>query len=449
MSVTDTIVKATVFDIPTATKLVDVAPEGEGILLPEVISFNYYEAVLEDFITADLTILDSAGLVDEAFDKCGVRQFCPVTIEFSDPSKGTDWEKDRTDFVFTGDNCFFVNRVINQVIKGKKKQYTLELINRDAIVALSKNVKTSWPPDSSTKVDYNTIVNDLLGNYVQTAKNKGPVMEEMSEAIPKLQGHNFKVYELLDSMCQYATPKGTDGSGVEETRPAGYVFYETYDEYRFDSIHKLMTEPYKLVSAYKVMPVNDNATGPEEATQTILSYKFYDGNTQSSLLEEIAAKKRGKPKTQIIDGQRATFPLIEKLPPKTVEDKCLKAPSDGDFTTIKYLEQTEYSIEYYNTCKPDALDNEPPNPELTALNYGAMLDMLKTKTSTIRVPGNLSLSAGDHIALDFPLIKGDSGKAAEASDKYSGAYLITKINHRVEDITHLYTHMEICKLVES
>lgn len=449
MSVTDTIVKATVFDIPSATKLVDLAPEGEGILLPEVISFNYYEAVLEDFITAELTILDSAGLVDEAFDKCGVRQFCPVTIELSDPSKGTDWEKDRVDFEFTGDNCFYVNRVINQVVKGKKKQYTLELINRDAIVALSKNVKSSWPPDSSTKVDYNTIVDDLLGRYVSTAKNKAPVMEEMAESIPKLQGHNFKVYELLNSMCKYATPKGTDGSGGEETRPAGYVFYETYDEYRFDSIHKLMTEPYKLVSGYKVSPVNDNATGPEEASQTILSYKFYDGATQSSLLEEIAAKKRGKPKTQVLDVQRDTFPLIEKLPPKTVEDKCLKAPSDGEFTTIKYLEQTQYSIEYYNTCKGDALDNEPPNPELTALNYGAMLDMLKTKTSTIRVPGNLSLSAGDHIELDFPLIKGDSGKAAEASDKYSGAYLITKINHRVEDITHLYTHMEICKLVES
>ena len=449
MSVTDTIVKATVFNIPSATKLVDLKPEGEGILFPEVISFNYYEAVLEDFITADLTILDSAGLVDEAFDKCGVRQFCPVQIEFADPSRGTDWEKDRTEFSFTGDNCFYVNRVVNQVIKGKKKQYTLELINKDAIVALSKNVKSSWPPDSSTKVDYNTIVSDLLGNYVQTAKNKEPVMEEMTESIPKLQGHNFKVYELLNSMCQYATPKGTDGSGVEETRPAGYVFYETYDEYRFDSIHKMITEPYRLNYGYKVMPVNDNATGPEEASQTILSYKFYDGNTQSSLLEEIAAKKRGKPKTQVLDVQRDTYPVIEKLPPKTVEDKCLKAASDGEFTTIKYLEQTQYSIEYYNTCKGDALDNEPPNPELTALNYGAMLDMLKTKTSTIRVPGNLSLSAGDHIELDFPLIKGDSGKAAEASDKYSGAYLITKINHRVEDITHLYTHMEICKLVES
>jgi len=449
MSVTDTIVKATVFDIPSASKLVDLAPEGKGVLLPEVISFNYYEAVLEDFITADITVLDSAGLVDESFNKCGVRQFCPITIEFPDPSKGTKWQKDRTEFDFTGDNCFYVNRVVNQITQGKKKQYKLELVNKDAIIALSKNVKSSWPPDSSTKVDYNTIVDDLLGRYVSTAKNKAPVMEEMTESIPKLQGHNFKVYELLNSMCKYATPKGTDGSGGEETRPAGYVFYETYDEYRFDSIHKLITEPYRLNYGYKVMPVNDNATGPKEASQTILSYKFYDGQTQSSLLEEIAAKKRGKPKTQVLDVQRDTYPVIEKLPPKTVEDKCLKAPSDGEFTTIKYLEQTQYSIEYYNTCKGDALDNEPPNPELTALNYGAMLDMLKTKVSTIRVPGNLSLSAGDHIELDFPLIKGDSGKAAEASDKYSGAYLITKINHRVENITHLYTHMEICKLVES
>lgn len=449
MSVTDTNITVSVFNIPTATKLVDMKPEGMGIMFPEVITFNYYESVLEDFITAELTILDSAGLVDEAFDKCGVRQFCPVEISVIDPSADTEWERERRLLEFVGDNCLFVNNVSDQIIQGKKKQYTLELVNRDAIVALSKNVKSSWPPDSSTKVDYNTIVDDLLGRYISTPKDKTPVMEYMTETIGKLQGHNFKVYELLNSMCKYATPKGTDGSGPEETRPAGYAFYETYGEYRFDPIHKLMTEPYRLKSAYKVMPVNDEQTGPAEAAQSILSYKFYDGATQSSLLEEIATKKRGKPETQVLDVQRNTFTKIEKLPPKTVEDKCLKAASDGEFTTVKYLEQSQYQIEYYNTCDETALDNEPTNPELTSMNYGAMLDLLKSKVSTIRVPGNLSLSAGDHLELDFPLIKGDSGKAAEASDKYSGQYLITRINHRVEDISHLYTHIEICKLVES
>jgi len=449
MSVTDTSILVNVYNIPSASKLVDLKPDGMGIPFPEVISFNYYESVLEDFITADVTILDSAGLVDEAFDKCGVRQFCPVEVFVNDPGVGTEWERERTGLEFKGDNCFFVNRVVNQVAQGRKKQYTLELINRDAIVALSKNVKSSWPPDKSTKVDYNTIVDDLLGRYIQTAKDKGPVMEYMTESIPKLQGHNFKVYELLNSMCKYATPKGTDGSGPEETRPAGYVFYETYDQYRFDPISKLLSEPFRSNFAYKVMHVNDNSKGPKEVAQTILSYTFYDGQTQSSLLEEIATKKRGKPKTQVLDVQTDSYPLIEKLPPKSVEDKCLKAASDGDFTTVKYLEQTQYSIEYYNTCKGDALDNEPTNPELTSMNYGAVLDTLKSKTSKVRVPGNLSLCAGDHIELDFPLIKGDSGKATEASDKYSGTYLITTVNHRVEQIKHLYTYMEICKLVES
>ena len=456
MSVTEPNVRAIqakVYDIPNSNKLVELAPSGDSVEFPEVISFNYYESLYESFITADITILDSAGAVDEAFGKCGVRQFCPVEIVVNDPSIGTDWEKERPKFEFAGDNCFYVNRVVNQLIKGKKKQYTLELINRDAIVALSKNVKSSWPPDETTKVDYNTVVDDILGRYIQTAKNKAPVMEQMTESVAKVQGHNKLVYQLLNSMCNPATPKGTDGSGKEETRPAGYVFYETYGEYRFDSINKILTDAFRIDSkkgtAYQVKFVNDNQTGPALASQTILSYKFYDGATQSSLLEEIATKKRGKPKTIVLDPQRNVDKVIEKLSPKTMDDKCLKAASDGDFTTVKYIEQTEYQIEYYNVCDDTALNNEPINPVLSSMNYGAMLDMLKSKASTIRVPGNLSLSAGDHLYVDFPLIKGDSGNADQASDKYSGVYLITKINHRIEDINHVYTHMEICKLVES
>ncbi len=456
MSVTEPNVRAIqakVYDIPNSNKLVELAPSGDSVEFPEVISFNYYESLYESFITADITILDSAGTIDEAFGKCGVRQFCPVEIVVNDPSIGTDWEKERPKFEFAGSNCFYVNRVVNQLIKGKKKQYTLELINRDAIVALSKNVKSSWPPDETTKVDYNTVVDDVLERYIQTAKNKAPVMEQMTESVAKVQGHNKLVYQLLNSMCKPATPKGTDGSGKEETRPAGYVFYETYGEYRFDSINKILTDPFRIDnekgSSYQVKFVNDNQAGPALASQIILSYKFYDGATQSSLLEEIAAKKRGKPKTIVLDPQRNVDKVIEKLSPKTMDDKCLKAASDGDFTTVKYIEQTEYQIEYYNVCDETALNNEPINPVLSSMNYGAMLDMLKSKASTIRVPGNLSLSAGGHLYLDFPLIKGDSGNADQASDKYSGVYLITKINHRIEDINHVYTHMEICKLVES
>ena len=454
MSASETEVKtiqARVFDLPTAGKLTDILPEGEPVEFPEIISFDYYESLYDLFITAELTVFDSSGNIDKGFGGCGVRQFCPVEIELNDPSLGKKWERERPALNFIGDNCFYVNRVRNQIVQGKKKQYTLELINRDALVSIQRGVKSAWPPNESKGIDYNTVVSDIMTQYIKTKKDTSRIMEEMSESVAKVMGNNYKPYRMLDYICSKATPKasGADSGGTEETRPAGYLFHETYDEYRFPSIYKLVTEAYNLVEAhsqYSVSIVNDADAGPKDAAYTLLGYKFYDGETQATLLEEVESKKRGKTKKVLLDSQRNVVREIIKQAP---QQSCFAAVADGDFQMTQYIPQTEYQIEYYNTCEEDALDNQPPNPELTSLNYGALLDMLRKQTSTIRVNGNWSLSAGDHIYIDFPEIQGDGVKMVELSAKYSGQYLITKLNHKVEDIQHVYTHMEICKLVES
>ena len=447
------LIQARVFDVPrSASKLTDIAPEGDSIEFPEIISFNYFESLYEPFIYASITIFDSSGKIDKAFGGCGVRQFCPVEIELIDPSNGTEWQREYPMLQFFGDNCFYVSRVVNQVSQGKKKQYTLELINKDSLVSLSRSIRNAWPPDKSTKVDYNTVIKDILTKYIKTGKDTSKVMSEMTESVAKVMGNNMKPYALINHICSKATPKASGATGgKEETRPSGYLLYETYDEYRFDSIHRLITEPYKFNaphSSYGLKPVNDNQVGPEEESYVILSYKFYEEQNQSSLLEEIAAKKRGKPNIKVLDVSRNTFKEIEKLSPKTTSDKCLVTSVDGDFGPVTVITQTEYQYEYYNTCDNSALDNEPTNPELTSLNYGALLDMLKSKTSSLRVKGNLSLSVGDHIFITLPEIQGEGDKGSEISAKYSGYYLITKINHKVESIDSLYTHLEICKLVE-
>lgn len=445
-------ITAVIYDVPTASKVADISAEGEGLPFPEVISFAYYESLYEPFMRASITIADSSGKIDKAFNNCGVRQYCAVEVFVKDPTIQTEYERERPELTFSGYNLFFVDRVVNQLIEGKKKIYTLELITRDSLLSLSTTIKSAWPPDNTTKIDYNTVVDDILVKYIKTYKNKGPVMEEMTETVGKIMGNNMKPYQLINQICSKATPKASNSGGKEETRPAGYLFYETYDEYRFDSIHKLITGPVNFNgdhSIYSIKPVNDSDTGRKEASYVIVSYKFYDGTNQSSLLEEVLSAKRGKPAKNVLDVQRNVFKKIEKLPPKTIEDKCLKSASDEDFTPVTYTQQTEYQIEYYNTCDETALDNEPTNPELTSMNYGALLDMLKSKTSTVRIPGNLSLSCGDHIYIDFPLIQGEGAKQTESSTKYSGYYLITQLVHKVEDIRNVYTELEICKLVEA
>lgn len=447
------IIFAEVYDIPSASKLTDIAPEGKSENFPEVVGFEYFENILDPFVRANLTILDSSGVIDTAFNHCGVRQFCPVEVTLYDPSHEKDWKRDRSVFEFVGDNCFYVNRVKDQVAQGKKKAYTLELITRDSLVALSRTIKSAWPPDDSKGIDYNTVVSDVLNKYIKTSKDYSYVMDAMSESVDKIMGNGRKPIELINNICTRATPKGTaTGGGVEETRPTGYAFYETYDSYKFDSIYKLLTEASNLNTnhgRYDLSIVNTPESTEKEAAYSILGYKFYDGTTQTSLLEEITAKTRGKAKTLLLDHERSSYKTIEKLTPETVVSPCLKAASDNDFAPVKTVTQSEYQIEYYNTCEPDALDNRPPNPELSSMNYGALLDTLKSRTSTIRINGNLSLSAGNHLYIDFPLIKGDGVKQTELSAKYSGIYLISKINHYVKDINHVYTTAEICKLVTS
>ena len=93
MSVTEPNVRAIqakVYDIPETDKLVGLNPSGDAIEFPEVISFNYYESLFESFITADITILDSAGAVDEAFDKCGVRQLLSMILALEPNGRNLD-----------------------------------------------------------------------------------------------------------------------------------------------------------------------------------------------------------------------------------------------------------------------------------------------------------------------------------------------------------------------
>jgi hypothetical protein len=440
------------YNVPTASKVAEIAPEGEPKNFPDIISFSYFESVYDSFVSAVIEVFDSTGELDKAFDNCGIRPFCPVEIIITDPSDGTNFAREKTKLEFTGDKCFYVRRIVDQITQQKKQIYRVELTNRDGLVAMSRTVISAWPPDKSKGVDFNLVVQDILQKYIKTPKTDfSQITSEMSEAVDKVMGNNRKPYQLLNYICSKASPKASTSGGKEETRPAGYLFFETYDKYRFNSIYKLITDPGDVDAekVYKFSFVNDSKTTPIEAAYTILSYKFYDGKDQTDIYEEIASKKRGKPPLTVLDVQRNTFKKIEKLPPETLQDKCLKVAADEDFVPRTYTMETEYQIEYYNTCDENALDNQPTNPELTSLNYGALLDMLKSKTSQLRIPGNLGISAGDHIILSIPVIKGEGESSTETSDKYSGFYLVTTVAHRVEGIKNVYTDLEVCKIIEA
>ena len=150
----------------------------------------------------------------------------------------------------------------------------------------------------------------------------------------------------------------------------------------------------------------------------------------------------------MLDTTRNVYKKIESVA-TSIADKCIKTLFDDSFNMTEYLHQSEYQIEYMIACDSSQLKSEPTHPALTSLNYSAILEGLRTKVSSIRVPGNLSISAGDHIFVEVPTIQGDGSNLTQTDNKYTGIYLVVRVSHRLEDIKNIFTDLEITQIKQS
>jgi len=444
-------VRVRIYDVPDTETVTGLAPQGEATEFPDVITFSYYETLYDPFVSATVTLFDSTGVFEELYDNKGIRPLCPVEVLFIDPLESvSDSGREVKSRDFSGDNCFFVKRISDQIVDRQKKMYTLELTTKDALASLATTIKRSWPADSSTGIDYNTVISDILSDYISTAKDTSEITTEMSESVYKIPGHNRRPYEIINDSCSKATPKASQGaSGQEENRPAGYMFWETFGKYNFRSLYKLMTELQNVGEErkYKSVPVTVSDASDEEKVLNIISYVHSSNAMESDVYEQIMSGARTKRVKMLFDTSLNSFKKIESGVPEPLKNSETSAPVDVAFMPVTYLSETEYMVQYYNSSDNGTLDNEPTNPEHTSINYGALLEAIRRNTSTIKIPGHLGLQAGDHIIVNFPNPQGIGGLTSNVptSNKYSGFYLITKLRHYTEDIVHVYTELEICK----
>lgn len=445
-----------VYDIPDVEKITELTPTGTFIEIPDITAFSYYESVYDSFIFARLTIFDSAGVLQKAFGGCGIRNLCAVEIEFNDPSKGTNYQRSRNQMNFGGTNCFYVSRIANQLVQGKKQIYEIELMNRDALCSTHTNIYTSWPPDSNNgSIEYNVPINDVLTKVINSKKDVTNITIEKTKPVKKITGNGLRPFEFIAECCRKATSLEFSGSGKSandkvEKGASGYLFWETYDKYNFISIANLLTNPADIPTdhLFKVSIVNDSQTVESEASQRILQYKFNDDANTSDVIQEITSGSRGKPRKYLFDTITNVYKKIDSVA-APITDQCIKTLFDDSFNMTEYLHQSEYQIEYMVTCNSDQLKSEPTHPALTSLNYSAILEGLRTKVSSIRVPGNLSISAGDHIFVEVPTIQGDGSNATQTDNKYTGIYLVVRVSHRLEDIKNIFTDLEITQIKQS
>lgn len=464
-------IRVIIYDVPTQKDLTQVAPEPDKgyYEISDISSFEYFESIYEPFVTARLTLLDSSGVLESAFsDKCGIRKFCAVEVILADPRADENTRKrlngkEVKTFDFVGQNCFYIQRIVEQKVKGKKQIYTLELLNKDALVCISKVVSRKWPPGENAKnIEWNKIIDDLLTEEMKVTKEKNVTLDKTKNVnvYPALK---YSPLKIINDACSKAIPliqsggKTVSGESAKEKGSvpteikkdfAGYAFFETYDYFNYLSLDGLVNVSATGLTVdefhtFTTSVANSTKSSPDEESQVILRYKFFDQDQTSSSIDDVLSGKTGN---RTINYFNLTNRKFERVVNEYPKDKCEVIPFEDGFKVQINKITTKYQVEYFNTCDKKELESMVQNDTITTWNYQGNLEDIRSKTSTIRVPGNLALSAGDKVYLGFLKIQGVGDKENELSDKYSGVYVITELAHRLEGVNKLFTDLSVCKL---
>lgn len=462
------LLKVIVYDVPKEqSDISNIGPDygGEFYEFADIINFEYTESIYEPFMTARVTVLDANGNLENAFNGCGLRQYCPIEVVLVDPAAGTDTPRIRNGeeidaFEFTGDNCFYVTRVVNQLVKGKKQTYQIEMLSKNAILCIADIVSRKWPSgENQHNIEWNKIIQDLLLEEMKVKKELN-VTDDKTEMVTVYPANNYYPLKIINDACSKAIPLIKSGGEVSSAKDdnaplektqlkkyVGYTFYETYDKINYVSLDGLMNIGYSNTvvddsHTFVSQPTNKSDTTPAQERQTILKYTFNEEENTSDSISNALSGKTGSKTINYFDlGTRKFKKVIEQYP----KEECEMLPFEGSFRNNVYKITSTYSTEFFNTCDKTVLDKVQQNDTITTLNYSASLEDIKDKTSTVRLPGNLALSVGDKIFLGFMKVQPDRD-GNEFSDKYSGIYVITELAHRVENVKNFYTDLSVCKL---
>ena len=460
------VLTATIYQKPSEGDISQISPSGESRDISSLITdFKYYETIYSGFVTAKVTLLDSTGLLadnTEFNNGCGLTKFCAIEIILIDPTSGTGYQRSISRVEFTGANCFYVNRIVNQIQQGKKRVYQLELVNRAGLIAASKRILQSWPDNGGTNIEYNQIIEDMLTQNFNVPASKLDVTSDVTEPTSKYQAHYYHPTKIINDLCRLAVPRVQSGGGAAGpsssttsggvqtetlTKHAGYAFFETSRLFKYVSLDSLISVngavSFDATHVFATTIVNDSETTDEQKSQTIISYQFYEDEQTSGVIEDVVTGKTGTKSKIRYDN---TTKRYIRSDPTVVKDPCESIASEGSIVSVEYTNTTTYDVEYYDTCDENALDTAPINSHITSLNYDAIMEDLRSRTSKIRVPGNLSVSVGDKVSLFFQKLEGKGEQQEEFSDKYSGIYIVTGLLHKVEGVNKFFTHLQVCRI---
>mgnify|MGYP001395542960 CR=1 FL=1 len=394
----------------------------------KVLSFNYYESLYSPMVTASFLEIDTGGTVNSRKDdfagtlKDGlpVEGFEQVRVKvFSKGYKSVNWTKTDRRFVITGSPF--------NVDEGTRQTAYFPMISINAMKGSSKPIEKIYP-----EAKISDIVKAILRDADLPFKKEN--IEE-TENTMKVTGNNENPLDLILKLC----PKSIAVDG-----DPGFFFYENSEGYNFKSIHGMIKDGNKKLSAKgldRFGYADDHTYIYRKGIVANLDSNLNDFNvlappTVRRDQDQINAIKNGVYNIKVCIRNIVTQEVTEQVINVYNNDKTvtlgneIKKNNDNVQTENPNDYCRTYTFQLVPGVDKDEVSNVISNSPDKYLPRAIMrYGLIHSQLVNIIIPCNARLTVGDCIRLNFENITQDNKIEKELNEHRSGNYLIMHLCH--------------------
>lgn len=394
------------------------------------IRLMYYESILQDSIKATITFADTGNSIDnktviEGLPMVGQEK---VFLKFRDNNEQTL------------NLVLYINKVTPLSDDTTKSMVQIDLASKEFI--MNEKVRLNMRFDGKISDHIKKILTDQ--NYLGTEKNVD--IEETSNNYNFI-GNNKKPYYAMNWLSKRAVPNLPDAKG----NTAGYFFFETSEGFKFKSIDSMLSQEKKKSIIYNQTPDSRGANIPAGYDVKALDYSKDNRVDVQEKLKMGAFSTR----TVLFDPFNCYYEVI--TPNAKEKEKSLKLagkelpvlnPEFNKEGANKEFSRTTYMLLDKGTLPTgdskqqiDKSTEENFDPK-NILNQAIMrYNQLCSIKTTITIPGDFSLHAGDAVFIDAPEL---APETKEVSKENGGLYIIADLCHYISP-KETYTKLNLVR----
>tara|TARA_R100001594_G_scaffold25655_3_gene50092 strand:- start:479 stop:1897 length:1419 start_codon:yes stop_codon:yes gene_type:complete len=422
---------------------------GESIdISSAVVEIRYYEDVLSNSVSLSAIVAETGGSDKKSFGNKGVLDGLPV--RGGEPSHIVIEDKDKKKLRFKNDNMLYINRVRNVIPGTSKDVYILDFTSRETLSNEQVRVVKRYNGKISDSVD-KILKEATVGSVGLKTQKKVEVDPSVSEF--NFIGNDRKPFYVCTWLASKATPEPPRGGKLGGA--AGYLFYETYDGYKFKAIDVLFNRDKNKPKGNYIFTNTDDIHRGYKGK--ILEYNIErDIDLQNNLVLGTYANR-----TLFFDFMKYEYQIRpfsvdppvdtppgkegEQTAPESSKGKIETLGADEidsvaeefrkpmsrlmtrvlDIGTMPSGETAEKQLENWKDNKEKPTYDAANSMVQSVMRYNQMFSI----KINITIAGDFTLRAGDLIYCEFPEVS--TNPNTKPNKKSGGLYMISSLCHRL------------------